>query len=135
MKKISKGEFIKEAKERNEVVRTYGPGYFLYVIFQELKMEIKPGCRCKAMMRQMERWGVEGCRKEKNFEIIVTQLEEDSKLYNWREKAIAKWQAVRTGLAWKIDDWNNPFPSCVNEAIRRAEDYLKEQSPTAGCPT
>lgn len=94
-----------------------GPGDELEAIFATIGIEEKPGCDCKAKMRQMNAWGVSGCRE--HLKDILTWLYENYKRYGWGERIKAA-MAMPVGLALKINP-ADPFRGLVLEAIRRAE--------------
>lgn len=87
---------------------------------KELSVPTKAGgCNtCHKIARQMNAWGVEGCRK--NMDRLVKHFRTHIKDYSWMERLKAAAMAVATGLAFQLD-WLNPIPSLINEAIRRAE--------------
>lgn len=83
-----------------------------------LRIRELPGCDCKGYARQMDRWGVDGCRQ--HFDEIVAHFRQYAAKYDWATKLKAAAMAAATGLAFKLN-WLDPFPDLVNEAIRRAE--------------
>jgi hypothetical protein len=93
------------------------------LLLKELDIPTKvEGCgSCHKMARQMNAWGVEGCRKQEHFDYLVGHFRTHIKDYSWMERLKAAAMAVATGLAFKLD-WLNPIPSLISEAIRRAED-------------
>ena len=97
-----------------------GPGKEMELLLKELSVPTKSGgCNsCHKIARQMNAWGVEGCRK--NMDRLVKHFRTHIKDYSWMERLKAAAMAVATGLAFQLD-WLNPIPSLINEAIRRAE--------------
>ncbi len=53
-----------------------GPGYFLHLMLSRFGIAIKKGCKCKARMCQMDKWGCDGC--EENLETIVEWMKEEA---------------------------------------------------------
>lgn len=80
------------------------PGDELKEIFRTLGLTATEGCGCDARATQMNAWGVEGCRK--NRDAIVKWLQKDS-------AAMAKYEGDPAELDW------GPM---VDEAIRLAEE-------------
>lgn len=96
----------------------FGPGTELKGLLESIGIEQDPTCDCVARMEQMDRWGVEGCAK--NRETIVAWLKKGQDRWNWKEKVAAAARAVTSGLALRLS-LANPFGSLVDEAIRLAE--------------
>src|SRR6185436_17945282 len=78
-----------------------GPGTELAVIFTELGITAKQSCQCAARMAEMNRLGIEGCRRART--LLLTWLEEayDSSSYLERARAFswALWQGKPKSLA------------------------------------
>jgi hypothetical protein len=53
-----------------------GPGYFLHAMLSKFGIATTKGCKCKARMCQMNKWGCEGC--EENIDTIVGWLAEEA---------------------------------------------------------
>lgn len=103
-----------------------GPGRKLEEMFQELKIEYQEACGCAAYARQMDAWGVAGCRE--NFEEIVKRLRTNAAKYSLWDKWRAAGHALWSGLAFHVNPLD-PFPGLVAEALRRAEaDELAKAS-------
>jgi hypothetical protein len=102
----------------------FGPGTELRSILESLRLSELPGCGCKSKTRQMDRWGVEGCRE--HFEEIVGWMREGYEKAGWIPKAKAAVFAATSGLALKLNPLD-PFPSLVQEAILRAEEKATGQ--------
>jgi hypothetical protein len=77
------------------------------------------GCDCKAKARKMDEWGIEGCKA--NRDMIVGWMREGVGRWGWSDRLKAAAMAVTSGLAFKLDVLD-PFPSLIDEAIRRAEE-------------
>jgi hypothetical protein len=60
-----------------------GPGTELTELLKSYGIEEKSGCSCRAVARQMDQWGVDGCRQQKNFDWIVERVKENAKKYSW----------------------------------------------------
>jgi hypothetical protein len=75
------------------------------------------GCSCESRAKQMDRWGVDGCRE--HFEEIRTWLQDAQAKSTWRQKLTAAVKAATSGLALQL----NPLDvagSIVRLAIERA---------------
>lgn len=93
------------------------PGTELKKLLAMLGFTAKSGCKCNSKARQMDTWGVAGCRAHEDE--IVAWLREEQKKAGWLEKA----GAVRRAAANAMTFLNplDPAGSLVREAIRRAE--------------
>ncbi len=100
-----------------------GPGTEATLLLSSLGIAPLGGCTCKAFARQMDRWGVVGCRE--HMEEILTHFRKYQAQYGWLAKFKAASLAAVTGLAFKLN-WLDPLPDLIAEAIRRAE--VKEQA-------
>lgn len=96
-----------------------GPGTELEKIFKSINIKANEHCPCRAMIDQMNLWGVEGC--EENFNKIVSHLDEAQHQFRWTEKIRAAATSVWTGLAFKVDILS-PFPALVRMAIENAKN-------------
>jgi hypothetical protein len=94
-----------------------GPGTELQKILKTLGINPKPSCDCNGKAAQMDYWGVAGCRE--NRDTIVEWMRAGQDKWGWTAKLRAAANAVTTGLAFQLD-WSDPFPSLIDEAIRRA---------------
>lgn len=101
--------------------QTGGPGTELRGLLASLGITEPPNCDCSARMRQMDEWGVHGCRV--NADQIAGWLREGQGEWGWADKLKAGALALATGLAFKLN-WADPFPGLIDEAIRRAERIL-----------
>ena len=90
----------------------------MHAMLAELGIDPGPSCPCRRRMRQMDEWGVEGCREHR--EEIIGWLREGQERYGWGARITAGWRAVVSGLAWRINP-GDPLGSLVDEAVRRAE--------------
>ncbi|WP_437226563.1 glycosyltransferase family 2 protein [Planctomicrobium sp. SH661] len=99
-------------------VPAHGPGTELKKLIDLLKLPPKSGCSCNSLRTTMDRLGVAGCRKHRDR--LISQLQANYKLFDWKEKLAAGMQAVISGLAFRID-LTDPIPALFDEAVRRAE--------------
>jgi hypothetical protein len=60
-----------------------GPGTELTELLKSYGIEEKSGCSCRAVARQMDQWGVDGCRQQKNLDWIVERVKENAQKYSW----------------------------------------------------
>jgi hypothetical protein len=96
-----------------------GPGTEIETINREyFGIEPNEACDCKGKVRQMNAWGVAGCRQ--NYWTIVGWMKDNAKHYGWADKIGAMAGAVTAGIAFRIK-WTDPWPGIVTEAINRAE--------------
>jgi len=97
-----------------------GPGEEIGAILASLGAKEKSGCGgCANKRRQMNVWGVKGCRAH-YWEIVGWFRDGQANFSTVDKVKAAAWAAVN-GLAWKIESWDDPFPSLVTLAIDRAE--------------
>jgi hypothetical protein len=59
------------------------PGTELTELLKSYGIEEKTGCSCRAVARQMDKWGIDGCRQQKNFDWIVERVKENAQKYSW----------------------------------------------------
>lgn len=95
-----------------------GPGTELKKILSSLGIEAGPTCDCRARANEMDEWGVEGCKA--NRQQIIDWMREGQERWGWKDKWTGAARAVMSGLAFKLNPLD-PFPGLVDEAIRRAE--------------
>ena len=95
-----------------------GPGTELKAIFESGSVPQGVNCGCPEKMRQMNRWGVDGCKEHRDT--IIGWLRESSEKYTARQKIKAALNWTMSGLAFKLNPLD-PFGSLVDEAIYRAE--------------
>jgi hypothetical protein len=69
-----------------------GPGRELLVLFAELGIKPRKECGCKAYARQMNQWGIDGCRQQRCE--IIAHLQSQAEKFGLGEWAAAGWQAV-----------------------------------------
>lgn len=112
------------APERAAVARPprHGPGTELKALLAELGIQ-PDGCDCEKRARQMDRWGVDGCRER--FGQIVVWLRGEYERRGWVERVKAAALAVVTGLAVRLDP-RDVIASLVEESLRRAEQKARE---------
>ncbi len=96
----------------------FGPGTELSGMLAALGINPAPSCDCKAKANQMDLWGVDGCVARRDE--IVGWMRDGQGRWGWKDKLSAAAKAVTSGLAFKLD-LLDPFPSLIDEAIRRAE--------------
>lgn len=97
----------------------HGPGTELKRILAKLGVNPSPSCDCNAKAKQMDAWGIEGCKQRR--EDIAKELGDNAPRWGWQDKVKAAALAVKTGLAFRINPLN-PFLSLVDMAIKEAED-------------
>lgn len=93
-----------------------GPGTELKSLLALLGFGEAGSCGCGDKARQMDRWGVAGCREHRDE--IVAWLTEQQGKQGWKAQVLAGVRAAQAGL------WLNPLDpagSLLDEAIRRAE--------------
>ena len=104
-----------------------GPGTELHDLLESLGITDYSGCQCRKRMREMNAWGVAGCREHRAE--IITWLKEAAAERGWG----AKFDAA---LALCKQPWWTAFDrygSIVDEAIRRAEAKARiANRPTQG---
>lgn len=97
------------------VARLIGPGTELKQLLVSLGITEATGCGCAGHVRQMNTWGVEGCRE--HFAEIRQWLIESAAKTSWLDKARAAGNALAAGV------WIDPLDvagSLVRIAIERA---------------
>jgi hypothetical protein len=95
-----------------------GPGTELKKILADIGVNPAPSCDCNGKARQMDLWGVAGCREQ--FDTIVGWMRDGQDRWGWKEKLAIAAKAVVSGLVFKLN-WTDPYPGLIEEAIRRAE--------------
>lgn len=96
-----------------------GPGTELKAILDSLDIQPHKGCACGDKVREMDAWGVDGCRLRR--EQIVQWLSESRAKLGWGGRLKAAFTAVGSGLALELNPVD-PLGSLVDLAIRRAEE-------------
>jgi hypothetical protein len=99
----------------------HGPGTELKLLLDSLGLHAG-GCGCEQRVREMNIWGIEGCKT--NREKIIAWLQTEKSKRSWSEKILAGYHAISLGLAIKLNPID-PIPGLVDEAIRRAEDKIQ----------
>jgi len=100
-----------------------GPGTELKRLLATLGIAPGPNCQCNKRAREMDAWGVAGCRENKNT--IVQWMREGQATWGWMDRITAAARAVHTGLALRIS-WVDPWPDIIDLCIEQAEQ--KEQA-------
>jgi hypothetical protein len=108
----------------------FGPGTELKKILSSVGIEPKPSCDCNGKMIQMDVWGVEECRE--NRDVIVGWLRDNADKWGWSGFGKAAIKSVATGLALKINPLK-PYESLVDLAISNAEKAEQAKCGKAGC--
>lgn len=98
-----------------------GPGLETQLIFTSLALPPKEQCQCDAKAAWMNQWGVQGCKERRK--LVVSWLRDSQQWYGPEEQAIAAYNALKSGLAFKLD-LLDLFGSIVDLAIARAEAKL-----------
>lgn len=100
-----------------------GPGTEMKLIFSQLGIYPRYSCECNARARQMDEWGVDGCKDPKNRKEIVDWLTEQQRIRTWSQTLRDIASGVRAIVKGDLP-WLNPLDlpsSILDEAIRRAE--------------
>lgn len=99
-----------------------GPGSELITLLKSLGLVESYGCGCKDKARQMDAWGIAGCR-EHAAEIAEWLRSGEEFVPAWA-KTLAVARAFASGLVLSLR-WSDPFGSLLREAIRRSEQTLR----------
>jgi hypothetical protein len=100
-------------------VPAHGPGTELKAILSSLGINPSPSCDCNGKAAQMNVWGVDGCRQ--NRDTIIQWMRDGMQHWGWVDQLKAAAAAVRTGLAFQVN-WFDPFPDIIDQAINRAAE-------------
>lgn len=106
---------------KRQSIATKGPG----TEFKKLAIELglkAPCSGCADLMRDMDRWGVEGCRQRRVE--IIERLKENAKKLGWGDWLNATTKAALAGY--------KSFGDLVDEAIRRDQFKSSSQSDELG---
>lgn len=95
-----------------------GPGTELMALLHGLGIEPPPDCPCHEHAEQMDRWGVDRCRA--NRETIIGWLNEARAEWGWGAFILPGVRTLVSGLAFQLSI-RDPVGSLVDEAIERAE--------------
>lgn len=114
-------------KPATEPAPTSGPGTELHAMLENIGIRPSAHCPCRKMARKMDRWGVEGCRQ--NRQEIIDHIQQQMDARGWADKLAAASRAAVSGLAFRLNPLDIPG-SLVDEAIRRAE--VTSRSASAG---
>lgn len=93
------------------------PGSELTSLLKELGVGEFSGCGCAAKARQMNAWGVGGCRKHR--ETIICWLRDNVAKLKWFDRLRIVLKGFSTGLAMKLN-LRDPIAALVDLAIERA---------------
>lgn len=107
-----------EKPEKRIRLGSFGPGTELKKLIASLGINPSPSCDCNAKARQMDEWGVEGCRERRDQ--IAKDLSDNAPRWKWSDRVKAAALAVTSGLAFKLSV-TDPFGSLVDLAIANAE--------------
>lgn len=95
-------------------------GTALKRIFQQIGINPKRTCNCVQLSKQMDEWGIEGCRLRRTR--IVTALKESRKKWGWFDTFDAALKVATSSLAVKAAQYPfNPLLGIVDEAIEQAQ--------------
>lgn len=94
-----------------------GPGTELKRLLSSLGIQAA-NCACNDRARQMDAWGVAGCKE--NRETILAWLRQEQARRGWRDKLKAAALAVSSGLAFRLDPLD-PAAGLLDEALRRCD--------------
>jgi hypothetical protein len=97
------------------VVYVYGVGDYLSQLLMQHGARPRKDCDCNPMIRQMNKWGVEGCYVHRSE--IVQQLRKGYKNTSYSQLAAFAARSAISRLAFRLS-WSNPLMSLVDEAIR-----------------
>lgn len=114
-------DYVMPAVKAASVVPATGPGAKLKAIFSALGLRPSVACQCDRKANWMNLWGVDGCRQRR--ELIVGWLKTGKEWFGPEEQAVAAYNAVASGLAFKLKPWDL-FGSIVDLAIQQAEQEL-----------
>jgi hypothetical protein len=93
-----------------------GVGTKLKEILSTFNITFNKGCKCREYMLIMNQWGIAGCQE--NYQVITGWLRREYKRLGWATQ-IAHAAKVRLTVDFPMD-WNRPFESFLNEALRLA---------------
>jgi hypothetical protein len=109
-----------------DLFKATGPGTELKKLLQSLGIPNAWCEGCKGRAKQMDAWGVEGCRQ--HLDTIAGWLKEAADKQSAAVKLQAAWQAVLTGT------WVNPldpYRSLAERAIAAAEQQQANSQATS----
>ena len=81
-------------------------------LFADLGITEREGCNCKGVAAEMDREGVAGCRRRRDY--FLAQLDGNARLYSWWDKLKAGSLAVLSGAPLTLG-------GLFDEAVARAE--------------
>jgi hypothetical protein len=95
-----------------------GPGSVLHTLFASLAINQRLDCDCESLLREMNRLGVDGCRRERPR--LVAALKANAKKYSWVDTMRAARHVATSELALRIDV-RDPIGWLFDEAVHLAE--------------
>lgn len=96
----------------------HGPGTVLKELFLSIDIIPKFDCDCESLLREMNKLGVEGCRRER--ERLVAGLKLNAHHYTWIDRIRAAQRIAQSELVLRIDI-TDPIGWLFDEAVRRYE--------------
>ena len=108
-----------------------GPGDCLREIISQLGLGTAWCEGCVGRAKQMNVWGVDGCRK--NFDTIVGWMNEQYRGVTWGQWSLAATKALSSGLIFSLN-LLDPCRSIVEEALRRSEERSNFNNPESPPP-
>jgi hypothetical protein len=97
----------------------HGPGTELTTMIRDELGVDADGCkRCKWLAREMDRVGVDGVRRARDY--YASRLRENADNRGWGTMATAAVGSLKSGLALRLKPWDL-YGSLVDEACRRAQ--------------
>lgn len=100
------------------IVRGEGVGSQLWRLLASLGIEHKPTCSCLDLAEEMNRLGVEGCRRE--HKRLAQQMRVNAAQYGWGDVVQAAKRAMLSGLIWQIN-LTDLYGGLLEFAVHRAE--------------
>ncbi len=97
---------------------TDGCGSYLKSLLQSIGIVPKFDCDCESLLREMNRLGVEGCKRER--ERLVADLKLNAHHYTWIDRIRAARRVAQSELVLRIDI-TDPIGWLFDEAVRRYE--------------
>jgi hypothetical protein len=88
-------------RKRRQKKTVMGVGDLLKQSIQSYGYKDFAGCDCQSMVRKMNRWGPEGCRKR--IEAIVGHLEDAAKKTGWVERFVLATPGINAIAKWGIE--------------------------------
>ncbi len=104
--------------------KSFGPGTALHHLIEQLGFTPQEACGCEAMIANMNKWGVDGCRGEHRKEIIE-RLETKRAEASITAKAKAGVLALAKGLPITIDGLFEKAMEDSEQSQLRKEDLCQ----------